>query len=257
MKRVRFPMWIREEAEPWGVTAILPVVGEAHPLRRRYRAIMMRAGVTAALVHMTVFTAFYVAQRVGSREPVALPRTIVFTDFFTPPPIVPDAAPRVIQDIVQKITTIGIPKPVDDFRAQSPTIADFSEMRQALTGPDLAGLLDGGRDSLVIDVPLGIEASGNPTPGTFVAYEEAPVLINLPPPVYPEMARQAGVEGAVVLRVLVGKDGKVADAIVANGIPMLNDAALAAARRAVFRPALQQHKPVAVWVEIPMAFRLR
>jgi len=37
---------------------------------------------------------------------------------------------------------------------------------------------------------------------------------------------------------------------------MLNDAALQAARRALFKPALQQHKPVAVWVEIPMAFTL-
>jgi protein TonB len=83
-----------------------------------------------------------------------------------------------------------------------------------------------------------------------------PVLISMPPPVYPDMARQAEVEGTVMVRALVGKDGKVQDAFVTEGIPMLNDAAVAASKKAVFKPALQQHKPVAVWVQIPMRFTL-
>jgi TonB family protein len=70
------------------------------------------------------------------------------------------------------------------------------------------------------------------------------------------MARSAEVEGTVVVRALVGKDGKVANAIISEGIPMLNDAAITAVKKAVFKPALQQHKPVAVWVQIPLRFSL-
>ena len=60
----------------------------------------------------------------------------------------------------------------------------------------------------------------------------------------------------VVVRVLVGIDGRVRDAFIVEGIPMLNKAALEAARQAIFKPALQQHRPVAVWVHVPMEFVL-
>jgi protein TonB len=78
----------------------------------------------------------------------------------------------------------------------------------------------------------------------------------MPAPTYPDIARQAGVEGTVTLRALVGKDGKVLEIFVVEGIEMLDKAAMEAARAAVFKPALQQHKPVAVWVLIPMQFTL-
>jgi len=39
-------------------------------------------------------------------------------------------------------------------------------------------------------------------------------------------------------------------------VPLLNDVALAAARRWVFTPALSNGKPVAVWTAIPFHFRL-
>ena len=43
------------------------------------------------------------------------------------------------------------------------------------------------------------------------------MLIQIPAPVYPDMARQAEVEGTVMVRALVGKDGKVQDAFVTDG----------------------------------------
>ena len=83
-----------------------------------------------------------------------------------------------------------------------------------------------------------------------------PVLISFPSPVYPSLARQAEVEGTVRLRLQVGRDGRVQDVVVTSGIEMLNDAAISAARGAIFKPALQQHRPVEVWVEVPLSFRL-
>ncbi len=86
--------------------------------------------------------------------------------------------------------------------------------------------------------------------------EEEPVRLRIAPPVYPEVATQAGVEGTVMVRALVGKDGKVKDCIVLDGPEMLKAAAITCAKTAVFKPALLQHKPVEVWVMIPMTFKL-
>jgi protein TonB len=63
-------------------------------------------------------------------------------------------------------------------------------------------------------------------------------------------------EGVVLVRALVGKDGSVKDAFVTKEVPMLNEAAVDAVKRAKFKPALQQRRPVAVWVQVPINFKL-
>lgn len=97
-----------------------------------------------------------------------------------------------------------------------------------------------------------------PEPIDFVPFELAPELITMESPTYPEIARAAGVEGKVRVFVLVGVDGFVVEARMADdGVPMLNESALHAARTAVFKPALQSDQPVAVWIVIPIEFDLR
>jgi protein TonB len=92
----------------------------------------------------------------------------------------------------------------------------------------------------------------------FVVSSTPPVLIRRAMPDYPEMARLAQLEGEVLVHVLVGVDGTVLEAQVASGThPLLDRAALAAARRCVFRPGMQREQPVAVWVALPFNFRLR
>jgi protein TonB len=96
-----------------------------------------------------------------------------------------------------------------------------------------------------------------PSPDDLVVVEHEPALVAMQAPVYPELAREAGIEGTVVLRVLVDEQGMVRDAIVLQSVRGLDEAALAAAATAVFRPARQQDRPVAVWVVLPLEFRLR
>ena len=86
--------------------------------------------------------------------------------------------------------------------------------------------------------------------------EEKPRLLEQVSPEYPLEAREAGVQGAVFVKLLVGPDGKVRDAVVIKGEKVFWDAAVRAASQFVFRPAVQNDKPVAVWVMIPMQFRL-
>ena len=71
-----------------------------------------------------------------------------------------------------------------------------------------------------------------------------------------EIAREAGVDGVVMVQALVGKDGKVKDTRVVKSIPMLDASAIAAVKQWVFKPALSNNKPVAVWVAVPMKFTL-
>jgi protein TonB len=80
-----------------------------------------------------------------------------------------------------------------------------------------------------------------------------------PAPRYPTAARQQGLEGVVVLSVLVRHDGRVEDARVAisSGAPVLDDAALAAVRTWLFAPATQNGRPVESVVEVPVKFALR
>lgn len=100
------------------------------------------------------------------------------------------------------------------------------------------------------------EADSLPPYGSYVYVEELPEAIVRVPPEYPPLAREAGVEGTVLVQALVGRDGLVKNVRVQRSIPMLDTAADAAVRRWRFKPAMSQGRPVAVWVAIPIKFSL-
>jgi protein TonB len=127
------------------------------------------------------------------------------------------------------------------------------------------------RAGLVSPIEPGIKTEGKPAPpsteksivvdvdpaeGQFVAFDRAPVPYYQPAPVYPAWPRDAGIEGRVVLHVLVGRDGRVARVTVIRDVKGLTEAAREAIVRWRFHPALSGKNPVAVWVEIPIEFRL-
>jgi protein TonB len=82
------------------------------------------------------------------------------------------------------------------------------------------------------------------------------VPLEAPKPAYPEYAREAGITGRVVTQVLVRVDGSVARVVVKSGIKILGDSAQETLYRWRFRPARVGGRPVPVWVEIPVLFRL-
>lgn len=99
--------------------------------------------------------------------------------------------------------------------------------------------------------------AGLPPYGAFVYVEVLPRTLERVPPVYPEQARRAGIEGTVTVNALIGRDGLVKDTRVSRSIPPLDEAALAAVRKWRFSPARAHDKPVAVWVAVPVRFALR
>jgi protein TonB len=76
------------------------------------------------------------------------------------------------------------------------------------------------------------------------------------PPVYPEAARQARLRGAVIVEAVIGPDGRVHEARLLRGVPLLDAAALEAVRQWVYTPTLVSGVPVPVVMTITVSFNL-
>jgi TonB family protein len=85
-----------------------------------------------------------------------------------------------------------------------------------------------------------------------------PEVLNWTDPPYPEQARQQGVEGTVVLRLMVGSEGHPRNVRVvrSSGHSGLDEAAVAHVKRAQFAPALEGGQPTAMNISFRVKFRL-
>jgi len=84
----------------------------------------------------------------------------------------------------------------------------------------------------------------------------APTKVRDVRPVYPEIARTARVQGSVVCEVLIGSDGRVADAHILRSIPLLDEAALDAVRQWEYAVPLLNGNPVPVIMTTTVNFTL-
>ena len=78
-------------------------------------------------------------------------------------------------------------------------------------------------------------------------------------PIYPSTPRRLGIQGTTLLRVHVLADGRIGEVLVEKsaGHPELDEAAANAVRRWRFDPARRGPESVAMWVLLPVEFRLR
>jgi TonB family protein len=82
----------------------------------------------------------------------------------------------------------------------------------------------------------------------------APRKIQDAQPVTSELARQANVQGTVVLEIVIGPDGMVSDARILRSIPLLDQAAIDAVRKWRYTPTLLNGMPVAVIMTATVSF---
>jgi len=114
-----------------------------------------------------------------------------------------------------------------------------------VVGPGASGPAGGG-DATDPDPPLD----------KFIFAETLPEPVTRVTPEYPSIARQAGMEGDVLLAMQVGIDGHVRRVTVVQSNVLFDSAALQAARQCVFTPATSNHHPVVVWVHQALHFTL-
>ena len=86
---------------------------------------------------------------------------------------------------------------------------------------------------------------------------KAPVLTYRVEPKYTDEARANRISGIVNLQVLVGKDGRVKDAVVLRGLPYgLSESALDSIRKWEFRPATRNGEPVDAIFDITFSYSM-
>lgn len=222
---------------------------ELKEVAKRYmtRAVFAAAGICVLVYLLSLGAGFALRHKPHETSVIVVP----YRELAAPPPLTDKPPPPAVQVAPQQAPpAAAIPVPVPDAQAP-PEQTIQSQEEIANTTPSTE---TGGSDQIVVAPPS--DEDKLPGFGEFVYTDELPEVINKTQPEYPDMARSAGVEGTVLVQALVGKDGKVKDTRVTKSVPMLDDAAVAAVKQWVFKPALSNNKPVAVWVAVPVNFKL-
>jgi protein TonB len=98
-----------------------------------------------------------------------------------------------------------------------------------------------------------------PQPDEFIPYDEGPVAVRQPRPIYPPLAMKAGMEAVVWVKILIDKEGTVRDIMVIKSSENeagFEEAATEAACNSIWKPAIANGQPVAVWVSFAVKFKL-
>jgi TonB family protein len=102
--------------------------------------------------------------------------------------------------------------------------------------------------------------------GTSAPPAESPVLVTAEDmrdrsvykvvPVYPPLARQARIQGTVILRIIINRLGEVRDTQLVNGHPMLAPAAIEAVKKWRYIPYESDGETVEIQTDVRVIFRL-
>ena len=215
-------------------------------------------GVTVAtLLHLLLVASYYIYQEITRDDFDNAPtvgRVLKYSELGPPPSITNEAPPQISLAGPVAPPTVGVPVPVPDEQAPpEATIATQQEMSQQ-QAPALASDL-GGQATITQDIK--IESDEEPGMDAFIAVEKYPEMVVSVKPEYPEIAKRAGITGKVFVKVLVDKEGKPRRAVVVKSdSDLFNEAAIAAAMKSAFTPALQNNHPIAVWIVLPYKFQL-
>jgi len=80
------------------------------------------------------------------------------------------------------------------------------------------------------------------------------MLLTQVKPVYPLEAKEARIQGVVVLEVVIGKDGLVSEVRIITGHPTLQQAAVDSVRQWQYKPTLLNGEPVEVVSTVTVNF---
>ena len=226
-------------------------------LQAIYRYNMARAMIIAAGLMLAIGGLYQAIDAIRTTTATSAERTGIiiidnWKDIPLPPPIGGTGGGAIIPELPGKFFS-GIPVPVPDATVDpDQTIPTQVQMGQT-DDPAQAGGQAGTYTGMIV-----IPQDEDPAPTTFIPYEQEPHPVLQTPPVYPDLARRAGLEGTVHLRILITKEGKVKQALIEKtDADIFNQAAIDAAMKWIFTPALMNKQPVTVWLGMPIKFRLR
>ena len=228
-----------------------------------------RAGTTAlasVLVHAGFIVGVIVVPLLGYD---AVPESVA-TSFFAPPlqldpapppppppPTGPRAAVRAAPRVVEAPSAALVAP-----RHVPAEVPPEERLDLGLSGGTEGGVLGGVPGGVVGAVVGGLPLSTAAPPPPLAPVRaggriQRPVKTRNVPPEYPDLARQAGVEGVVILECTISPQGRVTEVRVLRGIPLLDNAAIEAVRQWVYTPTLLNDVPVPVIMTVTVDFRIR
>lgn len=235
-------------------SAVSAVTYGMRELRQLYKRYVTLGLIISTSVHLLIISSYYIAEFFKEDEDaIPMVRIMKYSELGPPPSITnTETAPAVAVTVPVAKPTVGIPVPVPDAEVSpEQTIATQQEL-SAVQTPIIA---EGNLPGIAIEQDIKIE--DEPDPSAFIPVEKQPVPVKQVQPEYPEIARRAGVEGTVWVKILVDKDGKAKKAIIMKSdAEVFNEPALQAALQFVFTPAMMNNGPVAVWAAVPFRFKL-
>ena len=156
-----------------------------------------------------------------------------------------DPAPVQLADALKGFQTVAVP-------AQIPTDIPPVDLQQRFDPKDYSGSgIEGGRAN-------GIVVSGSEVYAEALV-EERPELLSAPPPIYPQLLKQAGIQGRVILHAIVDTTGRVEPAsvrIIKSPSQAFNQPTKDWVLKALFRPARLHGRGVRVFINLPVDYSL-
>ena len=156
-----------------------------------------------------------------------------------------DPQPVQLADALKGFQTVAVP-------AQIPTDIPPVDLLQRFDPKDYSGSgIEGGRGN-------GIVVSGSEVYAEALV-EERPELLSAPPPIYPQLLKQAGIQGRVILHAIVDTTGRVEPAsvrIIKSPSPAFDQPTKDWVLKALFRPARLHGRGVRVFINLPVDYSL-
>jgi len=200
----------------------------------RYRRTLDGAFVLAVLLHMAGFL-------------------IVFEKKSVPPP----PPPKPIKVVSVEYEPIIPKEPVEINRPKAPPLDPVPTILTCMDADPQQTIQD---TEIDIHDPRPVRLDGPPAGATVVFREwtEEPQIKRIVRPEYPDLARQAGIEGIVRARVEIDEKGRVTGVEIIDSPSVVFDGpAIEALFRFEFYPARQHDRPVSCSLIVPLRFTLR
>lgn len=246
-------MSLQKRSAVAGETVGSPEEYGAKELKRGYRTRFL-IGLTLSIVTHTCLVGTYWIW-VRSTPPAAEAKNLFivrYSELGPPPSIQQTLTSNLrISGLSAQRLNFGTPVPVPDvsLKVDNP----FPTQEELSQSGNTTG--DGSGGGINIPDSVRAEIPGDDLEG--VTPDVNPVLLRMAVPRYPDAAIRGKISGTVWVRVLVDQQGAVKSANVQRSdAPVLNQAALDAARRCTFTPGLYRKRTITAWVSIPIEFKL-
>jgi periplasmic protein TonB len=199
----------------------------------------------------------------------ALPRTQLMTLLVAPPPPPPPPPPpaaapvHVVRHIETDIvngelrTPTKIPKKVEMIKEdEAPPPVMSAGVVGGVPGGVPGGSMGGVLGSVLSSTPTVAPKIATPQRVRVSSGVQSGLLVRKVNPTYPPLARQARIQGTVILQAEISKDGNITNLQLISGHPMLAPAAIEAVKQWKYRPYLLNGEPVEVETTIQVNFTL-